>query len=99
VIGELGMHGLNVSGSGASNVASMRVASMRVAQEDVCLLPEFKNTSIFVRTAQFAVQIRFDGIHHYYGRADAYFHMGQALGNGMIQLLQLQDTKEINMNQ
>jgi hypothetical protein len=89
VIGELGMAGVNVTGSDAT-----QVYGIRQAQRNVCQSNEFQNTTLFVPTSQFAVAngSKYNKIFHYYGRADTYFHIGQALGNGMIQLL----SKHIN---
>jgi hypothetical protein len=82
VVGELGMHGTNVTNN--------RVRGLRLAQQNVCLKDEFLHTTRFIRTAPFAVLngINYDGIHHYNGRADTYFHAGTAFGNGMIDLFE-----------
>jgi hypothetical protein len=84
VVGELGMHGTRPSGKGHD-----RVLAMRAAQRSVTLLNEFRNNTMFVRTAPLAVLDgdTYNGIYHYNGRADTYFHIGQAFGNGMLQLL------------
>jgi hypothetical protein len=84
VIGELGMHGMNVTGPGTD-----RVLALRAAQHSVTLMEEFKDTTLFVRTAPYTVMngTVYNGIYHYYGRADTYFHIGQAFGRGMLQLL------------
>lgn len=84
VIGELGMHGTNVTGR-----ETPRVLGMRRAQRDVTLSPEFQTTSRFVPTATYVVSngTTYNGIYHYYGRADTYFHIGKALGDGMLQIL------------
>jgi hypothetical protein len=78
------MHGLNYTGQGAD-----RVQAFRKAQRDVTLLPEFAASTLFVPTASYAVLngTTYNGIHHYYGRADTYFHVGKALGEGMATLL------------
>jgi hypothetical protein len=91
VIGELGMHGMNVTGR-----AAPRILGLRAAQHSVTLLPEFKNNTLFVRTAPLAV---LTGTHynkgfHYNGRADTYFYIGQAFGKGMLQLMARKDEKE-----
>lgn len=94
VIGELGMSGLNVTGRGSD-----RVLALREAQQNVCLLSEFHNTTSFVRTAPFAVVdgIQYNGVYHYYGRADTYFHIGQELGYGMIRILEKMKENENKM--
>jgi hypothetical protein len=78
------MHGLNYTG-----VGSDRVYATRQAQRDVSLLPEFQSNTLFVPTASYAVVngTTYNGIHHYYGRADTYFHIGKALAEGMKTLL------------
>jgi len=85
VIGELGMHGMSPYGRGAD-----RVLTLRAAQHSVPLLDEFVNTTLFVRTAPYAVlnETNYNGIYHYNGRADTYFKMGQAFGRGMLELIQ-----------
>jgi hypothetical protein len=87
VIGELGMHGLNPMGWGSQT--GNRVVGLRKAQENVCLSNEFKNTTAFARTAPFTVfgGTSFDGLSHYWGRADTIFRIGQSFGNSMISLL------------
>jgi hypothetical protein len=84
VIGELGMHGMDPQGQGSD-----RVLAMRAAQHSVTLLDEFVNTTLFVRTAPYAVLngTSYNGIYHYNGRADTYFYIGQAMGQGMLHLL------------
>lgn len=78
------MHGTNVTGREAP-----RVLGTRKAQKDVTLLPEFQTTSRFVSTSQYTISngTSYNGIYHYYGRADTYFHIGKALGVGMLQIL------------
>jgi hypothetical protein len=78
------MHGLNPGGREAG-----RVYAMRAAQQNVCQYAEFQNNTIFVPTALYAVLngTTYNGIHHYYGRADTYFHIGQAFGVAMNRIL------------
>ena len=80
------MHGLNPGGKEAG-----RVNALRAAQRNVCRYPEFQNNTAFVPTAQYAVLngTTYNGIHHYFGRADTYFHIGQAFGRAMHQLVQV----------
>ena len=83
------MHGLNVTGP-----ERPRVEGLRQAQRNACtfLEKQIPCTTSFIPTAPYAVvnETQYNGIYHYYGRADTYFHIGQALGNGMIDLLQKQ---------
>eukprot|EP00977_Amphora_coffeiformis_P000362 scaffold98_cov172-Amphora_coffeaeformis.AAC.16 len=84
IVGELGMHGLNYTGRGAG-----RVNGMRQAEREVPALPEFRSHALFVPTAQYAVLngTTYNGDYHYYGRADTYYHIGKAMGEGMVKLL------------
>jgi hypothetical protein len=34
-----------------------------------------------------ANETSYNGGYHYYGRADTYFHIGKAFGDGMLQLM------------
>jgi len=79
------MHGLQPEGEDAS-----RVLAMRETQRNVTLLDEFRNNTLFVRTAPYAVLdgAQYGTLSHYYGRADTYFQIGKALGKGMLQMLQ-----------
>ena len=81
------MHGEHPYGRGTD-----RILGLRAAQHSVTLLPEFVNTTLFVRTAPYAVlnETIYNGIYHYNGRADTYFHIGQALGQGMLTLMKMQ---------
>ena len=78
------MHGLNPGGREAG-----RVYGLRAAQQNVCQYAEFRNNTIFVPTAAYAVLngTIYNGIHHYYGRADTYYHIGQAFGVAMNRML------------
>jgi hypothetical protein len=84
IIGELGMHGTSPSGEEAA-----RVEIMRATEKAVTLLLEFRNNTVFVSTHEFAVMngTTYNGIYHYYGRADTYFHIGEALGQGALKLM------------
>lgn len=79
-----------MSGMSPEGRGSDRILALRAAQHSVTLLDEFKNSTLFVRTAPYAVLngTTYNGIYHYNGRADTYFHMGQAFGRGMLELLQ-----------
>ena len=81
------MHGEHPEGR-----ATNRVLGLRAAQHSVTLLPDFLNNTLFVRTAPYAVlnDTNYNGIYHYNGRADTYFHIGQALGQGMLTLMKMQ---------
>jgi hypothetical protein len=78
------MHGSEMSGS-----VARRVLAMRSAQEKVTLMDEFANTTMFVRTAPYAVPSgkAYNTFFHYNGRADSYFYIGHAMGHAMLQLL------------
>ena len=91
------MHGLNISG----HPEEARVLGIRAAQRNVCMSDEFVNTTIFVPTAQHAVLdgATYNGIYHYNGRADTYYHIGQDFGNAMIQILQLQQANQQQRHQ
>jgi hypothetical protein len=83
------MHGTNPEGRGSD-----RVIAMRAAQHSVTLLDEFKNNTLFVRTAPYVVMngTAYNGIYHYNGRADTYFHIGEAFGRGMLSLMERTDS-------
>jgi hypothetical protein len=78
------MHGVNPVGDG-----SRRAIALRSAQRNACARQEFQWNTQFTPTSQYAVLngTNYDGIHHYYGRADTIFHIGEAFGNAMVQLL------------
>lgn len=84
IVGELGMHGLYPEGRGAD-----RVRAFRTAQRAVTLMDEFRNSSIYVPTAQYAVNngTSYGGGYHYNGRADTYFHIGQDLGKAAFSFM------------
>jgi hypothetical protein len=85
------MHGLNPGGKEAA-----RVYALRAAQQNVCQYAEFQNNTIFVPTAPYAVLTgaTYNGIHHYYGRADTYYHIGQAFGIAMNRMVVQTDEKQ-----
>lgn len=84
IVGELGMHGVNVTGQGAD-----RVMAMRAAERGVTMTKEFRNSTLFVPTAIYVVPdgTAYNGGYHYNGRADTYYHFGQAMGRGMLELI------------
>ena len=86
------MHGINPSGREAG-----RVNALRAAQQHVCQYAEFQNSTIFVPTASFAVLngTTYNGIHHYYGRADTYYHIGQAFGVAMNRIVAQNELDEV----
>ena len=83
IIAELGMHGLHPEGRAAA-----RILHFRRQQQSVTLLPEFRNTTRFCRTAAYAVTngTTYGGIYHYNGRADTYVWIGQAMGRALQRL-------------
>jgi hypothetical protein len=78
------MHGINPVGKGSD-----RVLALRSAQKNVCNRTEFQSNTKFVPTSPYAVLngATYNGIHHYYGRADTYYDIGQAFGEAMATLL------------
>mmetsp|Transcript_26535 Transcript_26535/g.73243 ORF Transcript_26535/g.73243 Transcript_26535/m.73243 type:complete len:415 (+) Transcript_26535:100-1344(+) len=88
VVGELGNHGPQLPPGDAGR----RVAALRLRQRLATLRHDQQATTRFVETARYAVvdipdEEQYDGIHHYYGRAEPYFHIGRALADGLLQLL------------
>jgi Carbohydrate esterase, sialic acid-specific acetylesterase len=81
VVGELGMMGYS-----SREFPADQAVTLRAAQRQACAA---SSATKFVPTVQFAVlnSTKYDGIHHYYGRADTIFHIGKALGEGMLELL------------
>lgn len=84
IIGELGQGGMYPTGHGSD-----RHLAMRQAELSVTLLPEFLNSTLYVRTAPYMVEngTTYNGGYHYNGRADTYYHLGKAFGRGMLQLM------------
>jgi hypothetical protein len=91
VIGELGQHG-PAELMDPTKRWTPRVLAFRKHQYEVTQQPEFLGNTIFAKTAEFMVfgQETFNQAFHYNGRADTFFHIGRALGQGMLQLLGLQ---------
>ena len=83
VIGELG------NGGEKANRGNM--AAIRTAQADAARPAEFKGNVLFVKTAQFARPANESPNtghgHHWFGNAESYFLIGEALGRGMKELL------------
>ena len=81
VIGELGNGGPK---------AGANMMAIRQAQAAAAARPEFKSTVSFVRTAQFArpreQSPNVGHGHHWFGNAESYFLIGDALGRAMIKL-------------
>jgi len=82
VIGELGNGGES---------AGPRIMAIRKAQAAAAARPEFKGSVVFVKTTAFARPAedspnRGHG-HHWYGNAESYFLIGDALGNAMKELV------------
>jgi len=82
VIGELGNGGPNATGS---------MAAIRKAQAAAAARPELKGNVAFVGTADFArpreQSPNVGHGHHWFGNAESYFLIGNALGEGMKKLL------------
>jgi Carbohydrate esterase, sialic acid-specific acetylesterase len=91
VVGELGQDGTVLD---PRQRATPRVLAMRTQQHAVTLLPEFVNTTRYVPTARYVVPSRngtthyYNGDYHYGGRADTFFHIGQAMGRAVEELAQ-----------
>jgi len=90
LVGELGMHGDGLLPARAE----ARILGMRAQQEGVTLLAPLVGDTLFVRTAPYAIvdgsdnsAAKYGGIEHYWGRADTYFHIGQAFGRAALQLM------------
>ena len=83
VIGELGNGGPK---------ANPNMMAIRTAQAQAAARPEFKGTVAFVKTSQFARPAEESPNkghgHHWFGNAESYFLIGDALGKKMIELLQ-----------
>jgi hypothetical protein len=86
VIGELGMHGIEPVGDGVENALTIRLAQQNVCESFL----EYQNSTNckFARTAPYAVLngTKYDALKHYYGRADTVYHVGQSMGNAMIEM-------------
>ena len=89
VIGELGMHG---DLRNHTEPWVPRVQTFRAMQKGVTLMSEFRNNTIFVPTTPYVVNngTTYNGQYHYNGRADTCYHIGKALGRGVVQLLMRQ---------
>jgi hypothetical protein len=90
VIGELGNGGPDASDS---------MLAIRKAQAAAAAHPEFKGTVTFVSTTDFARPAEESPNtghgHHWYGNAESYFLIGNALGEGMVRLLASQNLAQI----
>jgi hypothetical protein len=78
------MHGINPVEYGAE-----RALVIRSAQKNVCNSIEFRSNTKFAPTSPYVVSngTTYDGIHHYYGRADTYYDIGESFGHVMYDLL------------
>jgi hypothetical protein len=97
VIGELGQRGGNISTDiddtdNSSNNIDNRTLVMRQSQYNIVTqYPEFYNNTMFVETSKYYFEDDkekglYDGIEHYYGRADTIYKIGKDFGKAMIQL-------------
>jgi hypothetical protein len=84
IIGELGQQGVEPEKRYAE-----KHFRFRKIQQDVANLPEFKDSVRFVKTSVYVVNDgdKFDGGYHYLGRADTFFHIGNAFGESMLTLI------------
>ena len=82
VVGELGNGGVD---------ANEPMKRFRAAQRKVTSLPEFADHVAFVPTAKFAQPAdespNVGHLHHWFGNAHSYFHVGQALGEATVKLI------------
>jgi hypothetical protein len=82
VIGELGNGG---------EQAGENMLAIRKAQAAAAARPEFKGTVVFVKTTDFARPAEESPNqghgHHWFGNAESYFLIGDALGKAMVELL------------
>ena len=62
---------------------------MRAAQKGVTEMAEFRNNTLFVRTAPYVVLDgeSFNGGYHYNGRADTFLRIGREFANGMLHMM------------
>jgi alpha-galactosidase len=84
IIGELGQQGAEPEKRYAE-----KHFRFRKIQKDVADMEEFRDTVRFVRTSIYVVKDgeRFDGGYHYMGRADTFFHIGQAFARAILPLV------------
>jgi hypothetical protein len=89
VIGELGNLG---------EKAGKNMIAIRNAQAAAAARPEFKNTVAFVKTTAFARPAEDSPNtghgHHWFGNAESYFLIGDALGKKMLELITAQRTQD-----
>ena len=83
VIGELGNLG---------DDADENILAIRRAQAEAARLIQPAGSALFVKTADFArpkeLSPNVGHGHHYFGNAESYFLIGDAIGRGMLELLQ-----------
>lgn len=81
IIGELGNGG---------EATSPKMAAIRVAQKSAAARAEFKGSVRFVKTTSFArpktLSPNVSHGHHWFGNAESYFLIGDALGKAMVDL-------------
>lgn len=84
IIGELGQQGKEPEKRYAE-----KHFRFRKVQRDVAEMDEFKHTVRYVKTGIYVVKDgdKFDGGYHYMGRADTFFHIGNAFGEAILPLL------------
>ena len=96
VIGELGQHG-PAEQLDRSKRWVPRVLAFRKHQYEVTQMDEFRGNTIYVKTAEFMVfgQETFNKEYHYNGRADTFYHIGEALSVGMLELMEGQPNSKL----
>jgi len=100
IIGEFGQHGIHgdIDDWGDYEGISENTKIIRQSQYNIThVYDEFINNTILVETKQYwkienanetniPKQTNYDGVHHYYGRADTIYSIGVDFGKAMIQL-------------
>ncbi|MCP3914142.1 MAG: PQQ-binding-like beta-propeller repeat protein [bacterium] len=77
------------TGQGGHEETHPRALSLMHAQAQVAAMPEFAGNVRLVETKAFyASEPKFDGGYHFFGNAANFFGIGEALGHGMLELLE-----------
>ncbi len=66
-----------------------KIVPFRQIQEEVANMEEFRDKARFVKTSTYVIadEERYDGVYHYWGRADTFIHIGRAFGQAMLGML------------
>lgn len=77
------------TGQGGVDETHPRALSLMAAQEAACAREELGGTARFVSTKEYYdAEPRYDGGYHFYGNAANFFRIGDAMGRGMLGLLE-----------